>query len=382
MTIACWRRLVTDPNGNQSAVAFDPLGMVVAIAVMGVAGSNEGDTLADPTTRIEYNLLAWEAAAPSPAYVHTSARLQHGPTNPGWFETYSYSDGSGHEVLEEVQAEPDATNAPRWAATGRTAYDNKGNPVKIYEPYFAAGPEYDTEAGLRPAAIARSAATIRCRGCCAFDLADGTFTTSEFDSWSEIRADGDDNVLASAWYQDASTRPASDPLNRAAVLAAADANTPLVRMFDPLGRMFLAIADNGPAGKYPTRTKLDIQGNPLVVTDALGNATLAAVFDALGQKLEQTSPDNGTSLAIKDAAGKPYRDFDVRGFARRRVYDVLGRRTQLLVTPPAGTEFLAEQAVYGEGLATPNFRGRLYQTFDGAGFSPMRSTTSRAASPS
>ena len=52
--------MVTDPNGNQSAVAFDELGRVVAAALMGRSGAGEGDTLADPTTKIEYNQLAWE----------------------------------------------------------------------------------------------------------------------------------------------------------------------------------------------------------------------------------------------------------------------------------------------------------------------------------
>src|SRR5262249_3790872 len=40
--------LITDANGNRSAVKFDARGMVVATAVMGKEGSSEGDTLDDP----------------------------------------------------------------------------------------------------------------------------------------------------------------------------------------------------------------------------------------------------------------------------------------------------------------------------------------------
>ena len=40
-------RLMTDPNGNRSEVAFDALGMVVATAVMGKPGENLGDLLED-----------------------------------------------------------------------------------------------------------------------------------------------------------------------------------------------------------------------------------------------------------------------------------------------------------------------------------------------
>ena len=150
--------LTTDPNNNRSAVAFDELGMVVATAVMGKTNAGEGDTLADPTTKLEYDLFNWINNG-RPNFVHTFAREQHGPSNPRWQESYSYSDGSGREVLKKVQAEPglapqrdssgalvrDASDkiiwsdtAPdvRWVGTGRTVLDNKGNPIKKYEPFF------------------------------------------------------------------------------------------------------------------------------------------------------------------------------------------------------------------------------------------------------
>jgi RHS repeat-associated protein len=359
--------MVTDPNGNRSAAAFDELGRVTAIALMGRPNAGEGDTLADPTTKIVYDQLAWEAATPSPTYVHTYARLQHGASNTGWFETYSYSDGSGHEVLKKVQAEPDGSGNPRWAGTGRTVFDNKGNPIKKYEPYFAADPGYDSEPSLVQTGYSAIHRYDPLSRLIRTDSADGTFATTEFDAWQEIRSDGNDNVLSSAWYADASTRPSSDPLNRAASLAAADANTPTTRVVDPLGRPFLVTADNGPGGLLSTRTKLDIQGNTLAVTDALGNVTLQQTFDALGKTLRLASPDAGTSIALVDGGAHPYRSWDPRGFVHRRVYDLLRRPTQVWVTPPGGAEYLAEQTVYGEGLTQPNFRGHPYLHFDGAG---------------
>ena len=192
------------------------------------------------------------------------------------------------------------------------------------------------------------------------DIPDGCFATTEFDAWQEVFADGNDNVLGSAWYADASSRPASDPLNRAAILAAQDANTPTTRVFDALGRAFLVIADNGPGGLLPTRSMLDIQANALSVTDALNNVTLQQTPDARGKMLRRAGPDAGASLAIEDGAGHPYRAWDPRGFVRRIVYDLLRRTFQLWVTPPGGAEYLAEQTVYGEGLsATQLPRARL-----------------------
>ncbi|MFO0761899.1 MAG: hypothetical protein U0359_36000 [Byssovorax sp.] len=64
----------------------------------------------------------------------------------------------GREVMRKVQAEPGDAPArdedrhlvhdgdgaivmvvtdPRWVGTGRTVVDNKGNPVKQYEPFFS-----------------------------------------------------------------------------------------------------------------------------------------------------------------------------------------------------------------------------------------------------
>jgi RHS repeat-associated protein len=358
--------LLTDPNGNQTAVAFDPLGMVVAIAVMGTSGSGEGDTLADPTRRIEYDLLAWEISQ-SPAYMHVSSREQHGAANPGWFETYSYSDGTGHEVLKKAQAVPDANGNPQWAGTGRIVFDNKGNQVKKYEPYFADGPGYDDQASLVATGYSEILRYDPLSRLIRIDFPDGTFATNDWDSWSEVRFDADDTVLGSAWYAAAMALPAGDPLHRAATLAALDADTPATRVVDALGRTFLAIADNGPAGNFETRTRLDIQGNGLAVTDAIGNVTLQQVFDALGNTLLHASPDSGTSLTLGDGVSQPYLAWDARGYALLKVYDPLHRLTQLWVTPPGGAQFLAEQIVYGEGLAAPNFRGRLYQRFDSAG---------------
>jgi RHS repeat-associated protein len=359
--------MVTDPNGNRRAAAYDEFGRVTAVALMGRAGANEGDTLADPTTKIEYHQLAWEAATPSPVFVHIYARLQHGPGTPGWFETYTYSDGSGHEALKKAQADPDAGGKQQWTGSGRVVLDNKGNPIKKYEPYFAPDPSYDAESAIATTSYGAILEYDPLSRLIRTDHPDGTFSTIEIDPWQEVRADGNDNVLASSWYAAAIALPATDPLNRAATLAAADAGTPTTRVADPLGRSFLVIADNGPGGLLSTRMRVDIQGNTLAITDALGKVTLQQTPDVLGNTLEHASPDSGTTLALADGVGKSYRTWDPRGFVHRTVYDPLHRLTQVWVTPPGGAEFLAEQTVFGEGLAQPNFRGHVYQRFDGAG---------------
>ena len=101
-------RLVTDPNGNRSEAAFDTLGMVVGIGVMGKADQALGDSLegftadvdeetiaahlqaplTDPhsllqgaTTRLVYDLFAYQrtqaVAQPQPAVIYNLARETH-----------------------------------------------------------------------------------------------------------------------------------------------------------------------------------------------------------------------------------------------------------------------------------------------------------------
>ena len=193
-------------------------------------------------------MLAWEASS-SPAYIHVCARQQHGAANPGWFETVSYSDGSGHEVLKKAQAEPDSSGNARWVGTGRTVFDNKGNPIKKYEPYFASDSGYDDEDSLVATGYTDILRYDPLSRLIRVDHPNGTFETTEFDAWQESVADANDNVLESAWYADKSSRPSTDPLYRAAALAAEDAHTPAVRAVDPLGRTFLSIAENGADGQ-------------------------------------------------------------------------------------------------------------------------------------
>ena len=178
--------LMTDPNGNQSAVTFDALGLVTATAVMGKAGQNLGDTLtgfavdvplaqitalhdaADPsaqaapllgnaTTRLihDINRFARTRAAalddPTkwlPAFSVILARETHVSDLEAGAQSklqisFSYSDGFEHEIQKKTQAEPGPVVdggpvvTPRWVGSGWTVFNNKGKPVRQYEPFFS-----------------------------------------------------------------------------------------------------------------------------------------------------------------------------------------------------------------------------------------------------
>ena len=171
--------LVMDANRNRAAAAFDALGFVVGTAVMGKPEEALGDSLedfvadlpdatrdahlaaplADPaailkraTTRLVYDLFAYQRskddAQPQPAVVYTLARWTHdadlpaGSTSP-LQHRFVYSDGFGREVQTKAQAAPGALLAggatidPRWVGSGWTIFNNKGKPVRQYEPFFS-----------------------------------------------------------------------------------------------------------------------------------------------------------------------------------------------------------------------------------------------------
>jgi RHS repeat-associated protein len=393
---------ITDPNGNRTAVRFDALGMVSATAVLGKLGQGEGDALDDtsaeelvgddPTCRIEYSLFEWVTSR-RPNFVRTFVRERHGAANPRWQESYSYSDGIGREVMKKIQAEPglaptrgpdgkllrdpdstlhldDTSPALRWIGSGRTVFDNKGNAIKKYEPFFSRTPEYESEPevveyGVSPVfhydPLGRLIRT---------DHPNGSFSKVEFDAWQQTTWDENDTVLESRWHADRVALPAADPENRAAVLTAAHAGTPGRAYLDSLSRQFLNEVDSGATGKHQTRFERDIEGNQRAVIDARNNLVAEQSFDMLGHKIYAHSADAGASRTLMDVAGNAIRSWDSRDRAIRKMYDPLRRSTHLFVREGAGPELLLERTVYGEShpnAITLNLRLALHQHYDGAG---------------
>ncbi len=402
--------LLTDPNLNRVAVEMDALGMVTKTAVMGKAGAGEGDTLADPTTQMDYDILRWKNSGGSlPVFVHTMAREQHGAENPRWQESYVYSDGFGREVMKKVQAEPgdipifdaagcllrNADGTPqtryvnkRWVGTGRTVFDNKGNPIKKYEPFFSSTYAYESEKNLvewgatpifRYDPLGRLIRT---------DQPNGTHSRVVFDAWGQENWDENDTVAGTVWLAKKQAGNARE--QRCAALTLAHAGTPTLAYLDALGRAFLTVADNGPEGQRATRLDLDVEGNLRLVTDARGNAVLRQVFDMIARPIRVVRADAGAwdtankcrSVPVKtdpdgartflDAANKPVRAWLERGILVRSAYDELQRPTHTFVCENGGKERLVGFAVYGESLPmeesqTRNLRTRIHQNYDGAG---------------
>ena len=155
------------------------------------------------------------------------------------------------------------------------------------------------------------------------------------------------------------------------------ANTPSTGYLDVLGRPFLTVAFNRTgSGALAVEThdrvatRLDIEGNPRSLTDALGRVAFVNEYDMLGHRLHQSSIDAGDRWKLGDVAARPIRGWDSRLQALRSTYDALRRPVSLFVAKGGAVEVQAERIVYGEGqqgdLAL-NLRGRVFQQFDDAG---------------
>ncbi|MCX7669121.1 MAG: toxin, partial [Anaerolineae bacterium] len=327
--------------------------------------ANPHAILQQATTRLVYDLFAYQrtkdSATPQPAVVYTLTRETHESHLNGQQTriqpSFSYSDGFGREIQKKIQAEPGPVPqrdlngriivgadgqpvmtpndvSPRWVGSGWTVFNNKGKPVRQYEPFFTDTHrfEFEPKIGVSPVLlydpVERVVATLH---------PNHTWEKVVFDPWRQASWDVNDTLLldpatdpdmggffrrlpAADWhptwhglrtnpahaaafaarYPDAALRARETQAARQTELHAA---TPTVAHFDTLGRTFLTIAHNRfqrnggiVEEHYPTRVELDIEGNQRAVRDAvqqngdaLGRIVMRYDYDLLGNRIHQAS---------------------------------------------------------------------------------------------
>jgi RHS repeat-associated protein len=452
---------VVDPNQNQTEARFDALGLVVGAAIEGkiasTGASESGDSFASftvdlaqsviegfigsatpadlaagllgtATTRVVYDLHRFRKtslAHPNdptqwlPVFAATLARETHASSTSLMQLSFSFSDGFGREIQHKAQAAPgplDLTKPtsspadPRWIGSGWTITNNKGKPVRKYEPFFSATQDFEfaNKVGVTSTLfydpLERVTATLH---------PNQTWEKVVFDAWSQTAWDVNDTVLMDptadpdvgdlfsqlpasdclpTWNQQRTGLSAStiwtDPEDLAgeqgaAAEAAPHSDTPTTVVFDVLGRHVLTVAHNRYQNNgatvdefYQTRSELDVVGNLLSVTDAKGRQVMLYEYDILKTRIHQSSMEAGQRWALNSVGGKPVYAWDSRGFLRVITYDALQRPLSLTVTDGDSKTFVAEKTVYGDtppaggGPAAPeqtNLRGKVYQGYDSAG---------------
>jgi len=469
--------LISDPNRNRTAIGFDGLGMVVGTAVMGkpLPAPVEGDSLEDfitdlteaqvdalqnvahpnattqtllknATTRIVYDFNSFrrtQIANPAdptrwlPAYAATLARETHAsdPRPPQGLKiqvSFSYFDGFGREIQKKIQAEPEKVGVglPRWVGSGWTIFNNKGKPVRRYEPFFSTTHlyEFGVEIGVSPVQFydptERVIATLH---------PNHTYEKIVFDPWLQTTYDVNDVAAPrnaqtgdprsdpdirgyvekyfkarrddpwQTWYQQRQSGALGPYEEAAATKASSHADTPTTSHFDALGRPFLTLARNrvvsanhpldGTEDAFSTRVELDIEGNMRVVRDAnkkasnaegdevedeFGRIAMRYAYDMLGNRICQFSMEGGARWMLNDVKGKVIREWNSRGHNFVTTYDGLRRQVEQYVRgttaesdPRAlNRDTLVDRIEYGEGQTNAerlNLRTRIYRHSDSAG---------------
>ena len=464
-------REVRDPSGNYRAVAFDILGMPIASAVMGKQRTESGDSadavpadlpagavsgfltaaydravpegwLGAATARFVYDFGENVDANGVTTYLHRPAsacgvvRERHvqagGATDIQ--VALEYSDGMGAVLVKKSQAEPDPDSLLpdpplRWIATGKTVLNNKGKPVKQYEPYFSVTEhrfdpaETATDVGVTPLMYYDAAGRL-----VRTELPDGTLNRVEFSPWHVTTFDANDAVVGSEWYLDRGAPnpaqallPGASARTRAAWLSARHAGTPARTMLDSLGREVVAVAhnrtDDGAGGlvdsRHVTFTRLDAEGKALWIRDPLAHLVMQYLwppkpdrddprvvrdftaggnpntdigartpsYDIAGNLLFQHSMDAGNRWMVNDAAGKPMFAWDVNErqdannafVTERRVYatdyDQLHRPRATWLRVNGAAARMVERFEYQDAQANDanNLNGQVIRRYDPSG---------------
>ena len=428
--------VLTDPNGTVSEVKFDTFGLVVATALhKGVLGDTFANIQTDlPLADIEIFFSnprgqadAWIGTASSciiydidrfyrtgdpkkPPYAAAIVRERHfsdalPPEKRKYQVSFSYSDGFGREIQKKIQAEPGQVYGvdadPRWVGSGWTVFNNKGKPVRQYEPFFDTTHDFrfGKKEGVSPILFYDPVGRI-----IAMVHPNHTYEKVVFDPWQQKTYDVNDTVAldprtdpdiagyVAKYFQqivpDPGTwktwllqriddpvnppqdTPGLDPEKRAAIMTLGHADTPATALFDSLGRTFLTIADNGADGKYTTRIFFDIEGNQREITDARDRIVMRYGYDMLSNLIKQESMEAGIRWILNDAGSNPIRTWDSRLFVRQTTYDALRRPEKLYVTDGARPKILAETIEYGEAKPNPeatNHRLKPWRIQDAAG---------------
>ena len=284
-------------------------------------------------------------------------RIQH---------AFSYSDGFGREIQKKIQAEPGplvpggAEVGPRWVGSGWTIFNNKGKPVRQYEPFFSATHRFEfarTE-GVSPVLfydpVGRVVATLH---------PNHTWEKVVFDPWRQETWDVNDTVLiadpkddpdVADYFRRLPDRGLSAGLARAARrrrdggagAGGRDQGGRACRHAEhrPHGFAGPHVPDGGAQPVQAQRlTARRSAGRGLPhhahhsstskATSARSSMRLTASscsydYDMLGNRIHSASMDAGERWTLNDVAGRALYGWDSRDHRLRTTYDVLGRPTE------------------------------------------------------
>ena len=260
----------------------------------------------------------------------------------------------------------------------RTIINNKGNPIKKFEPYFSGTHEYESENALVETGITPIIYYDPIGRNIQMDLPNGTFTKIEFDAWFSKAYDENDTVKDSQWYiekgsPDPDVQP--EPTNaeqRAAWLAAKHYNTPETTHIDSLGNSFYIINDYGNGKITNVYFETDLSGRFTFSFDQKARKVAESHTNLLGELVYSKTAEKGEQWLFNDVVGRLVRSWDNDLRQLRTNYDKLHRPVSSFVKEGA-QEFLVSHILYADDLfdtaisQSMNLKGRAYRSYDQSG---------------
>jgi RHS repeat-associated protein len=426
--------MITDTNDNQTSAAYDELGMLVGFARHNndTHAPHVGDSLqrfrsfltqaemdkfyTDPRGTFAKDYLANASAryiydfSQTPSYTATILRETHAsapadPAQPLKIQvSLSYSDGFGRQIQTKKQCDPgplnegDTTIDHRWICSGWTINNNRGKPVRKFEPFFDDTHhfKFGEKIGVSPYifydAMDRVIAVLNPNHSWSKTVYEAWKTTAydENDTVNEDDPRNDKNVhryfslldegeFLPTWKGARISGGLGKEERKAAEQASVHGDTPTTVHLDSLARSFFTVALSkreysdmrvSPDTFPHSLVKMDIEGNQTEVLDARDYVLALNEFDMLGNVIFNTNADSCENWYLRDVAGNTYYKWNGQGRRIRNSYDELRRPVQQHLQDAGASEAIVEKRVYGETYSTPaipNTRGKIVKSYDQAG---------------
>lgn len=389
---------VKDVNDNYSVFNFTPLGLLNATALIGKG--TEGDYRSNtggffnryaPSVVMEYDFFAFVNNA-QPVWVKTINRELHyqqsavSPT----ITKVEYSDGFGRLLQTRVQAEdvlftssglPAQQNLPNGNAVGIErgindpfnvvvngwkVYNNKGEIIVEYEPFFSSGFVYlDSEPnGTKYTVFYDALGRVVVKR----DPQSSEYWTyfgipnNLLNVISPNTIAGLNSFIPSPWisfyYDQNDLADVTNPLNNNVPIA--DYYTPKSKEIDAFSRLVKVIehidkTNNPPINNITTTHKYDIRDNVIETRDSYNRIVDFNIYELNNVSIYNNHIDRGVSTIIVDVEGKAIQSDDAKGARCLTAYELLKRPTHNWAKNKLTDSItLRNYIVYGEYSALPN----------------------------
>lgn len=425
-------RKIQDINDNISEVMLDPVGQVIYTSFYGseegkaigfspldkilpIAPVNIEEIISNPAKYIQeaasffyYDLFTWQNRQKPIEVVNLIAENYPAKDKESNIQIgIVYSDGFSRTIENKAKVEND--NDHKWLTSGVTIYDNKGNPIKQYEPYYSDSYKYDNDLEAKKHGNPTITYYDPLDRTCTTVLPAGFLQKHVWTPWQEQIFDANDAILKSPYYN-YNVSPAPDPkyaiyadanLDRVGGSSNLDyiiqyfSQTPATNILDNLGRTIITqqirkLPDN--VQEYPsgeilsTYSIYDITGNLLSTSDPRLNQSninnYEMIYSLTGKAIKTISVDAGISYNLTNIFGNNIYSRNGRSVVTTTQYDQLHRPSCIHVQrtpkdqdsePLFKINSTTERFIYGdtqEAIDKPkdhNLRGKLYLHYDQAG---------------